>query len=49
MFDLQPTDMFWKFTLDDTKYVIAGVQEISDDLEIPLGITIGLIVKLWLN
>ena len=50
MFDLQPTDMFWKFTLDDTKYVIAGVQEISDDLEIPLGITIGfdseIVVKL---
>ncbi|MDA8970354.1 T9SS type A sorting domain-containing protein, partial [Flavobacteriaceae bacterium] len=35
---------------DDTKYVIAGVQEISDDLEIPLGITIGfdseIVVKL---
>jgi len=50
MFDLQPTDMFWKFTLDDTKYVIAGVQEISDNLEIPLGITIGfdseIVVKL---
>jgi hypothetical protein len=50
MFTLQPTDMFWKFTLDDTKYVIAGVQEISDNLEIPLVITIGfdseIVVKL---
>ena len=40
MFQILPTDMFWKFTEDDTKYVIAGVQKISDDLEIPIGITI---------
>ena len=50
MFDLQNTDMFWKFIQDDTKYVIAGIQEISDDLEIPLGLTIGsdneIIIKL---
>jgi hypothetical protein len=40
MFDLQNTDMFWKFSQDDTNYVIAGIQEISDNLEIPLGLTI---------
>ena len=50
MFDLQNTDMFWKFIQDDNKYVIAGIQEIFDDLEIPLGLTIGsdneIIIKL---
>tara|TARA_B110000503_G_scaffold6867_1_gene9308 strand:+ start:1066 stop:5022 length:3957 start_codon:yes stop_codon:yes gene_type:complete len=42
IFDLHPTDIFWKFPGDDTKYVIAGVQELSIDLEIPLGLKIEL-------
>ncbi|MDB4226378.1 T9SS type A sorting domain-containing protein, partial [Flavobacteriaceae bacterium] len=33
----EETKMFWKFEEDDTKYVIAGIQEFSTDIEIPLG------------
>jgi hypothetical protein len=40
IFDLGATDMYWKFPEDDRKYVIAGVQSISSDLEIPLEIII---------
>ena len=32
------TDIYWKFMDDHRKYVITGVQEISDDLEVPLEI-----------
>lgn len=35
------TDMYWKFNNDDNQYVITGVQEISDNLEIPLEIKVG--------
>ncbi|WP_343328848.1 T9SS type A sorting domain-containing protein [Polaribacter staleyi] len=35
------TDMYWKFPNNDHKYAIAGVQEISDVLEVPLEITMG--------
>ncbi|WP_165731949.1 T9SS type A sorting domain-containing protein [Polaribacter sp. 20A6] len=35
------TDIYWKFKDDHRKYVITGVQEISDDLEVPLEITMG--------
>jgi hypothetical protein len=38
IYDLGSTDIYWKFPNDDLKYVIAGVQEISDDLEVPLDI-----------
>ena len=32
--------MFWKFDQDDTKYVIAGIQEFSADIEIPIGFSL---------
>ena len=32
------TDLYFKFPSDDKNYVIAGVQEISNDLEVPLEI-----------
>ena len=32
--------MFWKFDQDDTKYVIAGIQEFSTDIEIPIGFSL---------
>ncbi len=37
-FDLRETDIYWDFSDDETPYFIAGVQAISDDLEIPLTI-----------
>ena len=36
--DLGATDIYWKFPENESKYVIAGVENISDDLEIPLEI-----------
>ena len=36
----QATDMYWKFPNDDNYYGIAGVQEIDEDLEVPLEIII---------
>ena len=33
--------MYWKFPNDDRNYVIAGVQSISNDLEVPLEIKMG--------
>jgi hypothetical protein len=41
IYDVGNTDFYWKFPSDDTKYVISGVQNISDDLEVPLEITMG--------
>jgi len=41
MFDIDETDMYWQFPNDDNKYIIAGVQEISDDLQIPLVVKMG--------
>ncbi|MEO9571706.1 MAG: GEVED domain-containing protein [Polaribacter sp.] len=38
LFDLNETDFFWRIHSNDAKYVIVGVQEISDDLEVPIGI-----------
>lgn len=40
LYDLNNTDFFWKFSNDDRKYVITGVQQINDDLEVPIGILI---------
>ena len=37
-FDLGLTDVHWKLPNDDLKYIILGVQEISDNLEIPFNI-----------
>lgn len=41
IYDIGNTDFYWKFPSDDKKYVIAGVPEISDNLEIPLEIIMG--------
>ncbi|WP_299064586.1 MBG domain-containing protein [uncultured Polaribacter sp.] len=40
LFDLSSSDMYWKFPNDDGKYSIAGVGEISNELQIPLEITL---------
>ncbi|WP_158839077.1 T9SS type A sorting domain-containing protein [Polaribacter sp. L3A8] len=40
MYDINPTDFYWKFPNDTNGYVIAGVQEISDALEVPLEIVV---------
>ncbi|WP_152285767.1 GEVED domain-containing protein [Flavicella marina] len=41
VFDLGATDVYWKFPDNDTKYIISGVQEISNDLEVPLTVEMG--------
>ena len=38
--DLNKTDIYIKFSNNDKKYVIAGVQDLNDDLEIPLEIVV---------
>ncbi len=40
LYDESNTDFYWKFPNSDTKYSIAGVQEISKDLEVPLVIDV---------
>jgi len=41
MIDVQPTDMFWSFReMDDKKLVIAGIESVNDNLEIPLTIQV---------
>lgn len=40
IFDIGKTDLYWKFSNDDKKYVIAGIQEITNDLVIPLHLVI---------
>ena len=40
-YDLGDTDMYWEFEGDDTPYVIAGVQLIDEDLEVPLTVLMG--------
>ena len=41
LYDLGITDIYWKFPNDNKNYIISGVQQISDDLEVPLEITMG--------
>ncbi|MGY5354207.1 GEVED domain-containing protein [Wenyingzhuangia sp. IMCC45467] len=48
-FNTGATDIYWKFPSDEEKYAIAGVQEISDDLEIPLEIKMGYDGEITLN
>jgi hypothetical protein len=38
IYDLGETDIYWEFDNDNNKYIIAGVQAISDDLKVPLTI-----------
>ncbi|PQJ72359.1 T9SS type A sorting domain-containing protein [Polaribacter butkevichii] len=40
MLDVGETDFYWKFPNSENKYAIAGVQSISDDLEVPLYISL---------
>ena len=40
-YDLGDTEMYWEFEGDDTPYVIAGVQPIDEDLEVPLTVLMG--------
>ncbi|WP_373941514.1 T9SS type A sorting domain-containing protein [Polaribacter sejongensis] len=40
IYDVGTTDIYWKFPNNDKKYVITGVQSISEDLEIPLELVI---------
>ncbi|WP_439127663.1 LamG-like jellyroll fold domain-containing protein [Polaribacter sp.] len=41
IYDIGNTDFYWKFPNDDNKYVIAGVEDISENLEVPLEIIMG--------
>ncbi|MDB2385310.1 T9SS type A sorting domain-containing protein, partial [Polaribacter sp.] len=41
IFDLASTDMYWNFPEIDGNLVIAGVQEISETLEVPFDVIIG--------
>jgi hypothetical protein len=41
IYDIGSTDFYWKFPSDTRKFVIAGVQTISDNLQVPIEITIG--------
>jgi hypothetical protein len=41
MFDVGATDIYFKFPNDDRKLVIAGVQSIANDLEVPLELSMG--------
>ena len=40
LFDLSASDFYWKFANTTEKYVIAGVQNIAEDLEVPLEIIV---------
>ncbi|QOD61784.1 T9SS type A sorting domain-containing protein [Polaribacter haliotis] len=40
LFDLSATDFYWKFPKQDQPYAIAGVENISEDLQIPLEIVL---------
>lgn len=39
-FDLSSTDFYWKFSENDEKYAITGIQSITEDLEVPLEIVV---------
>ena len=39
-FDLQPTDMYWNFENIDSNLIIAGVGNITADLQVPIGFDI---------
>ena len=40
-FDVNNTDFYWKFSDNSEKYAITGIQNITEDLEVPLEIIIG--------
>ena len=42
IFDIGTTDFYWKFPENDSKYVITGVQNISNSLQVPLEIIVGI-------
>ncbi|MEI6866571.1 GEVED domain-containing protein [Flavicella sp.] len=41
LFDLGSTDIYWKFPDNDRKYSISGVQQLHEDLEVPLVLVMG--------
>ena len=41
IYDVGNTDFYWKFPNEDRKFVISGVEQINNDLEVPLEITMG--------
>ncbi|WP_139955909.1 ice-binding family protein [Flavicella sediminum] len=41
MYDMSTTDIYWKFPNNELHYVIAGVQEITANLEVPVVINMG--------
>ena len=41
MYDSQLTEIYWKFPSDDNRYLIAGVQKLTEDLQIPLDLVVG--------
>ncbi|WP_162179429.1 Ig-like domain-containing protein [Polaribacter sp. Hel1_85] len=41
IYDVGSTDFYWKFPTDDRKFIISGVPAMSDDLEVPLEISMG--------
>lgn len=49
LFDENETDFYWKFKNDENKYSIAGVQEISQDLEVPLEIVMNYSGEISIN
>jgi hypothetical protein len=49
LFDENETDFYWKFKNDENKYSIAGVQEISQDLEVPLEIIMNYSGEIFIN
>ncbi|AQS93534.1 hypothetical protein BXQ17_05280 [Polaribacter sp. BM10] len=40
-FDVNNTDFYWKFSDNNEKYAITGIQNITEDLEVPLEIIMG--------
>ncbi|WP_439127437.1 proprotein convertase P-domain-containing protein [Polaribacter sp.] len=40
LFDLSATDFYWKFPNINQKFAIAGIQDLSEDLEVPLEIIV---------
>ncbi|MGJ8760827.1 MAG: T9SS type A sorting domain-containing protein [Polaribacter sp.] len=40
IYDINPTDFYWKFPNNTSSYVIAGVQQISNELEVPLEVVV---------
>jgi hypothetical protein len=49
IYDLNATDFYWKILNDEKKYIISGVQEINENLEVPLAIIVNNSTELSIN